>query len=267
MTRAEPMRGGATALVAPEAVPTIVADDVHLVYTVAGRYAKRGGPAALRRMLLREPPPGLREIHAIRGVSFTARRGETIGIVGANGSGKSTFLRAIAGLMPPRSGAIYTQGQPALLDVSGALMNDLPGERNIRLGCLAMGMSPRGVHEHYDWICEFAGLGEFLPLPMTAYSTGMAARLRFAIAAAKAHEVLLIDEALAVGDAQFRRRSEQRIRELRDAAGTVLLVSHSLGVIRETCTRVMWMEQGRIRADGDAETVLAAYQERTKSDR
>jgi teichoic acid transport system ATP-binding protein len=245
-----------------DAAPTVIVDDVHLVYRVAGRHAKVGGPAALRRMLTRQPPPGLREIHAVRGVSLTAWRGEAIGLIGPNGSGKSTLLRAIAGLMPPESGAIYTQGQPSLLGVAAALMNDMTGERNIVLGCLAMGMTPAEVQESYDSICEFAGIGDFISLPMNTYSSGMAARLRFAIAATKSHEVLLIDEALGTGDAEFRRRSEARIRELRAAAGTVFLVSHGLNVVRETCDRVIWLEKGEIVVDGDAKTVVDAYEAR-----
>lgn len=245
-----------------EQSPTVVVDDVHLVYKVAGRHAKRGGPAALRRILLRQPLPGMREIHAVRGVSFTARRGEAIGLIGPNGSGKSTLLRAIAGLMPPQSGAIFTQGQPSLLGVGAAMMNDMTGERNVVLGCLAMGMTPAEVKAHYDSVCDFAGIGEFISLPMNTYSSGMAARLRFAIAATKSHEVLLIDEALATGDAEFRRRSEARIRELREAAGTVFLVSHGLGVVRETCERAIWLEKGKIIVDGEATAVVEAYEAR-----
>jgi teichoic acid transport system ATP-binding protein len=242
--------------------PTVIVDNVHLVYRVFGRHAKVGGPAALRRIMTRQAPPGMREIHAVRGVSLTAWRGEAIGLIGPNGSGKSTLLRAIAGLMPPQAGAIYTQGQPSLLGVAAALMNDMTGERNIVLGCLAMGMTPAEVREHYDSICEFAGIGDFISLPMNTYSSGMAARLRFAIAATKSHEVLLIDEALGTGDAEFRRRSEARIRELRAAAGTVFLVSHGLNVVRETCDRVIWLEKGEIVVDGDAQTVVDAYEAR-----
>ena len=246
----------------PDAEPTVVVDDVHLVYRITGRHASAGAPAALKRLVQRQPPPGMREVHAVRGVSLIARRGEAIGLIGPNGSGKSTLLRAIAGLMPPLSGAIYTQGQPSLLGVAAALMNDMTGERNVVLGCLAMGMTPEEVKQHYDAICEFAGIGDFISLPMKTYSSGMAARLRFAIAAAKSHEVLLIDEALATGDAEFRRRSEARIRELREAAGTVFLVSHGLGVVRETCGRAIWLEKGRIVADGEANAVVGAYEAR-----
>ena len=253
---------GAAAADVPDAEPTVVVDDVHLVYRITGRHASAGAPAALKRLVQRQPPPGMREVQAVRGVSLIARRGEAIGLIGPNGSGKSTLLRAIAGLMTPESGAIYTQGQPSLLGVAAALMNDMTGERNVVLGCLAMGMTPEEVKEHYDAICEFAGIGDFISLPMKTYSSGMAARLRFSIAAAKDHDVLMIDEALATGDAEFRRRSEARIRELREAAGTVFLVSHGLGVVRETCDRAIWLEKGKVVVDGEANSVVDAYEAR-----
>ncbi|HEY6737216.1 MAG TPA: ABC transporter ATP-binding protein, partial [Actinopolymorphaceae bacterium] len=225
--------------------PTIIVDDLHLTYKVYGVNAGRGNaPAALRRILRRQASPTLREVKAVRGVSFTAYEGESVGLIGRNGSGKTTLLRAIAGLLPPTKGAVYSEGQPSLLGVNAALMNDLTGERNIVLGCLAMGMTPAEVKERYDSIVEFSGLGDFIDLPMRTYSSGMQQRLRFAIAAAKSHDVLLIDESLATGDAEFRRRSEDRIKELREEAGTVFLVSHSLDLITTTCTRAIWLDTG-----------------------
>jgi teichoic acid transport system ATP-binding protein len=147
--------------------------------------------------------------------------------------------------------------------VNAALLNDLSGERNAILGCLAMGMSRADARRLCPEIIDFSGVnerGDFASLPMRAYSSGMAARLRFAIAAAKRHDVLLIDEALATGDARFRRRSEERIQELRAAAGTVFLVSHSIGSIRDTCERTIWLEAGLIRADGPTDDVLTEYE-------
>jgi teichoic acid transport system ATP-binding protein len=247
---------------APLAEPTVIVDNVHLVYKITGKSRRGGAPAAFRRMVLREAVPGMRKIHAVRGVSFTARRGEAVGLIGPNGSGKSTLLRAIAGLMPPASGAIYTQGQPSLLGISAAMMADMTGERNVVLGCLALGMRKDEVAARYDEICEFAGIGNFISLPMNTYSSGMGARLRFAIAATKSHDILLIDEALSTGDAEFRRRSEARIRELREEAGTVFLVSHGLGVVRQTCDRVIWLEKGQVVIDGEANAVVDAYEAR-----
>lgn len=246
---------------------TVVVDDVHLTYRIIGGSRRGGAPAAFRRIVLREQAPGQRSVHAVRGVSFTAYRGEAIGLIGPNGSGKSTLLRAIAGLMSPSRGAVFTRGQASLLGVSAAMMGKMSGEQNIVLGCLAIGMTPAEIAEEYDSICEFAGIGEFVHLPMNTYSSGMGARLRFAIAAARAPDILLIDEALATGDAQFRRRSEARIRELREKAGTVFLVSHGLGIIRESCTRAIWLEGGKIILDGDTNTVVDAYEDKHDRDR
>jgi teichoic acid transport system ATP-binding protein len=201
----------------------------------------------------------MKEVHAVRGVSFVAYHGDAIGIVGRNGSGKSTLLRAIAGLLPPASGAVYTDGQPSLLGVNAALMRELTGERNIILGCYAMGMTPAEVAEKYQEIVDFSGIDEFVKLPMSTYSSGMGARLRFAISSAKTHDVLLIDEALATGDREFRKKSEQRIRQIRESAGTVFLVAHDLRVIQQTCNRVIWLHKGKIKMDGDPKEVLDAY--------
>ncbi|MFF8382709.1 ABC transporter ATP-binding protein [Streptomyces kanasensis] len=251
-------------------IPTVIADDVHIVYRVhGGGSAGRGSAtAALSRMLRGEKGEsrGVRTVHAVRGVTFTAYRGEAIGLIGTNGSGKSTLLRAIAGLLPTERGKVYTDGQPSLLGVNAALMGDLTGERNVILGGLAMGMSREEVKERYQDIVDFSGInekGDFITLPMRTYSSGMGARLRFAIAAAKNHDVLMIDEALATGDRKFQIRSEERIRELRKEAGTVFLVSHSNKSIRDTCDRVLWLEKGELLMDGPTDEVLRAYEKDT----
>jgi teichoic acid transport system ATP-binding protein len=261
-----PAAPGDPAPVAKRTGQTVVVDDVHLTYRIVGKSGRGGAPAAIRRLLLREETPGQRSIHAVRGVSFTAYRGEAIGLIGPNGSGKSTLLRAIAGLMAPSQGVVWTRGQAALLGVSAAMMNAMSGDQNILLGCLAIGMTPAEIVEEYDAICEFAGIGDFVHLPMSTYSSGMGARLRFAIAAARVPNILLIDEALATGDASFRRRSERRIQELREQAGTVFLVSHGLGIIRETCTRAIWLEAGKIVLDGEPGAVVDAYMARHDPD-
>ncbi|MBB1252950.1 ABC transporter ATP-binding protein [Streptomyces alkaliterrae] len=257
----------AQAATADGRVPTVIADDVHVVYRVYGGSKGRGSAtAALNRILRRKPGGGMREVHAVRGVSFTAYRGEAIGLIGSNGSGKSTLLKTIAGLLPPERGRVYTDGQPSLLGVNAALMNDLTGERNVVLGGLAMGMSREQVRERYEGIVDFSGInekGDFITLPMRTYSSGMAARLRFSIAAAKDHDVLMIDEALATGDKKFQKRSEARIRELRQEAGTVFLVSHNNKSIRDTCERVLWLEHGQLRMDGPTAEVLKAYEKFT----
>jgi teichoic acid transport system ATP-binding protein len=248
-------------------VPTVIADDLHIVYRVNGGTRGRGSATvALSRIIGRRGAPGMREVHAVRGVTFTAYRGEAIGLIGSNGSGKSTLLRAIAGLLPPERGRVFTDGQPSLLGVNAALMNDLTGERNVVLGGLAMGMSREEIRTRYEGIVDFSGInekGDFITLPMRTYSSGMAARLRFSIAAAKDHDVLMIDEALATGDRSFQKRSEARIRELRKEAGTVFLVSHNNKSIRDTCDRVLWLEKGVLVMDGLTDEVIKAYEKET----
>jgi teichoic acid transport system ATP-binding protein len=251
-----------------EHVPTVIVDGLHIVYRVHGAGTGKGSAtSALSRIVSKRRSPTVREVHAVRGVSFTAYKGEAIGLIGSNGSGKSTLLRAIAGLLPAERGAVYTDGQPSLLGVNAALMNDLTGERNVILGGLAMGMTQDEIRARYQEIVDFSGInekGDFISLPMRTYSSGMAARLRFSIAAAKSHDVLMIDEALATGDAKFQRRSEERIRELRKEAGTVFLVSHNNKSVRDTCNRVIWLEKGELLMDGPTDEVIKAYEKENK---
>ena len=258
MAAAEPLaKTGAE----PLAEPMVVVDDLHVVYRVLGSKSDKGTAAtALLRVLRRQHRPSVREVHAIRGISFVANRGDAVGVIGRNGSGKSTLLRAIAGLLPPEQGTVYTTGHASLLGVNAALLDDLTGERNVVVCGLAMGMSPREIKDKYQGIVDFSGVGDFINLPMRAYSTGMGSRLRFAIASARSHEVLLIDEALVTGDAEFRVRSRKRIEELRAQAGTVFVVAHSMAQIEETCNRVIWLEKGKIvRAGDDVPAIIDAY--------
>jgi teichoic acid transport system ATP-binding protein len=244
------------------AEPMVVVDNLHIVYRVYGGSGDKSTAAsALLRMLRRQRRPSIREVHAVRGVSFVAYRGDAIGVIGRNGSGKSTLLRAVAGLLPPEKGGdVYTHGHAALLGVNAALLDDLTGEKNVILGCLAMGMKPAEVKELYPAIVEFSGVGDFINLPMKTYSSGMGSRLRFSIASAKSQDILLVDEALATGDAEFREKSFARISELREQAGTVFLVTHNLKEIEETCNRVIWLEKGQIvQAGDDVAAIVDAY--------
>ncbi|HEY2689833.1 MAG TPA: ABC transporter ATP-binding protein [Streptosporangiaceae bacterium] len=230
----------------------VVVDDLHIVYRVYGAGGDRGTAAtALLRILGRKTRGSIREVHAIRGITFVAYKGDAVGVIGRNGSGKSTLLRAVAGLLPAEQGNLYTTGEASLLGVNAALLDDLTGERNVILGCLAMGMTKQEARDKYQSIVEFSGVGEFIDLPMKTYSTGMGSRLRFAIAASKSHDILLVDEALATGDAEFRVKSHARIEELRGEAGTVFLVAHNLEEVELTCNRVIWMERGRIVEQGE----------------
>jgi teichoic acid transport system ATP-binding protein len=236
----------------------VIVDDVHVEYKVLATGKRVKQSEAGRRLLQRGRKT--RRVHALKGVSFVAHEGESIGVIGTNGSGKSTLMRAIVGLTPTTSGSIYASARPAMLGVGAALLRDLSGERNVMLGGLALGMAVDEISEQADSIIDFAGIRDFIQYPMRTYSSGMTARLKFAIATARTHEILIVDEALGVGDRDFRRRSEDRIREIRDAAGTVFLVSHSMKSIRDTCDRVIWIHKGDMMLDGDPDEVIAAYE-------
>lgn len=240
--------------------PVVIVDDVHVKYKVFAT-GKRPTAADRRSLNLKGRGKQMRTVHALKGVSFTAYENDSIGVIGTNGSGKSTLMRAIVGLTTTSEGSIYAASRPSLLGVGAALIKDLSGDRNIILGGLAMGFTMAEIEENYDDIVSFAGLEKFIDLPMRAYSSGMTARLKFAIASVKTHEILIVDEALAVGDRKFRQRSEARIREIRDNAGTVFLVSHSMKSIKDTCSRVIWLDQGTLVMDGDPDEVIAAYHE------
>lgn len=238
--------------------PVVIVDELHVKYRVfaSGKAIKRN-----RTGLLSTTGRGIREVHALKGVSFVAYENESIGVIGANGSGKSTLMRSVTGLTPPESGAVYASSRPNLLGVGAALIPHLSGDRNIVLGGLALGLSRKEIEEVHQRIIDFAELQDFIDLPMRTYSSGMQARLKFAIATIKQHEILIVDEALAVGDRRFRKRSEDRIREIRDNAGTVFLVSHSMNSIRETCSRTIWLNKGELMMDGPTEEVVTAYEE------
>jgi len=241
----------------PSAKPVVVVDDLHVDYQVFAT-GKRAGAADNRKLFARKRE--LRTVHALKGVSFVVHENESVGIIGHNGSGKSTLMRAIVGLTPASKGAVYTASRPNLLGVGAALMNDLSGEQNIILGGLAMGFSLEEICAMQPDIAAFSNLEKFLDFPMRTYSSGMQARLKFSIATSRTHDILIIDEALAVGDKAFRKKSEARIQTIRKAAGTVFLVSHSMKSIKSICDRAIWIDQGSLKMDGPVEDVVAAYE-------
>jgi teichoic acid transport system ATP-binding protein len=200
------------------------------------------------------------EVHALKSVNLSIEVGEAIGVVGTNGSGKSTLLRCIAGLQPVDGGRVLVRGHAHLLGVGAALMPQLSGYRNIVLGGLAMGLTLDEIKENAPAVIEFSGIGDAIYRPLNTYSSGMKARLAFSIATIRVPDVLLIDEALAVGDRRFKRVSLARIREIREQANAVILVSHSLGEIRATCNRTLWLHEGEVVAFGETPDVLAEYE-------
>lgn len=245
-----------TLWVAPEESPlTVVAHRVRMRYKAprTDRKPRKGIAAKLlpRRQMVSVP--------AVRGVDLTVREGEFVGIIGRNGSGKSTLLRMLAGVEPPTSGLVLTSARPQLLGVSAALLPDLTGAENIKLGFLALGMSPQEIDERFDEAAELSALGEALDLPMRTYSSGMGARLKFAISVMAEPKILMIDEALSTGDATFAERSRRKMDDLLERAGTVFMVNHAPRTIENVCSRVIWMEKGRIVLDGDTKEVSSRY--------
>ncbi|WP_269046055.1 ABC transporter ATP-binding protein [Paenarthrobacter sp. Z7-10] len=203
-------------------------------------------------------------MYALNELSLVVERGESVGIIGRNGSGKSTLMKIVSGQAKPSTGAVYASSTPVMLGVNAALVPELSGDQNIVLGCLAMGLSRAEIDQKFGQILELSGLERSIHLPMRSYSSGMSSRLRFAIAASLDPEILLIDEALNTGDAQFSDRSRQRMDELRSQAGCVFLVSHSLSTITEMCTRVLWLDKGDLIMDGVARDAVGAYRDFTK---
>lgn len=232
---------------------TVLVDGVSLRYTT--RTTSTEGWAA--RFGLRRART--ESVCALRNVSFSCHQGEFIGLVGRNGSGKSSLLRTIAGVESPTRGTVYASSTPTLIGVNAVLIQSLSGSENITLGCLAMGMSPEEVEEVRPHIEELAALGTAIDRPMESYSSGMSARLTFAISRAARPEILLVDEALSTGDATFTERSRRAMDEMLDQAGTIFLVSHAAQTIEELCTRAIWMEQGRLVMDGPAREVARRY--------
>ncbi|HLA67302.1 MAG TPA: ATP-binding cassette domain-containing protein [Acidimicrobiia bacterium] len=211
------------------------------------------------RLTMRRRSREFTQVRAVTDVSFKVKTGEVVGLIGSNGSGKSTLLSAIAGLQPLASGSIRVRGEPTLLGVGAVLDAQLSGARNVMLGCLALGMSRSEANERFDDIVDFAGLRAAIDRPMRTYSSGMRSRLHFSIATSVDPDILLVDEVLAVGDRDFRRRSLKRITDLQGSAKVVVLVTHGLHQVRKVCSRAIWIEEGRLMADGPPDDVLDQY--------
>jgi ABC-type polysaccharide/polyol phosphate transport system ATPase subunit len=204
----------------------------------------------------------VREIEALKGVSFDVPEGQVLGVVGANGAGKSTLMRTVAGILPPTSGRVEVHGRVSTLLALGVGFNrKLTGRQNVVLGGLAAGLTRDQLQEKYDEIVAFAELEEFMDMPMRTYSSGMYGRLAFAVAVTMEPEILIIDEALSVGDARFRKKSFHKMRELCGEDRTILLVSHALGSIKELCDSAIWMHNGELRMWDEPDPVVDSYTE------
>lgn len=242
--------------------PAVVIDDVSMTYTVISSEQGTDQPKdifgkALSRIRNRRP---MVTVDALHRMSMIAQHGECIGIIGRNGSGKSTLMRLISGQESPSTGSVLATSTPIALGVSAALVPEMSGEANVMLGCLAMGLGRSEIDAKFASIVELSALGKAIHLPMKSYSSGMASRLRFAIAAAVDPEILILDEALNTGDAEFGERTRARMTELREQAGCVFLVSHSMSSIRDLATRVIWLDKGEMLHDGGTERVVTLYE-------
>lgn len=241
--------------------PAVVIDKVSMTYKTKSRkydsFVDRQNRFFRRSGLQRQSTTV--EVSALRRISLVVEHGESVAIIGRNGSGKSTLLKIVCGQIPPTSGVVYASATPVMLGVNAALLPALSGDQNIVLGCLAMGMTRPEIDSKYESIVELSGLEDAIHMPMKSYSSGMSSRLRFAIAASIDPEILIIDEALNTGDAQFKVRTLERMHQLLAQAGTVFLVSHSLSTVTELASRVVWLDEGELIFDGEPTDAVKYY--------
>lgn len=201
-----------------------------------------------------------RLVPAVRDVSFEVPQGSVLGVIGRNGAGKSTLLRCLAGILAPDEGRVVVRGRiSALLSIGVGMNGKLTGRENVKLGGLAMGLDEQRLDDITDTIADFAQLGEYVDFPVETYSSGMRARLGFAVVAHLDPEVLLIDEALAGGDSRYMAETAEKMAELCGNGRTIVLVSHSLVAVRQMATQCVWMHQGRLAASGDTDEVVSSY--------
>ncbi len=220
-----------------------------------GRTLREFVPAFLRGRGFVEP------FYALRDVTFSINRGETTGIIGRNGSGKSTILKLIAGVMAPTTGEVRVAGRVSpLIELGAGFHPDLTGRENVHLNGSILGMSSRDIREQFDAIVDFAELREFIDTPVKRYSSGMYVRLGFAVAVHSKPEILLVDEVLSVGDAYFQEKCLAKMHEFQAKGTTIVLVSHGAALIESFCERALWIDHGALVAEGPAAAVVKAYE-------
>ena len=218
---------------------------------------------SIKKMLLKGKRNKREVFHAVKNVSFELEKGEILGIIGKNGSGKSTMLKAIAGIFSPDKGSIDLKGHSvSLLSIGVGFQKNLSGRENIMLSGMLLGFSEEHIKNKMQEIIEFADLGDFIDMPVRTYSSGMYSKLAFSITAILETEIMLVDEVLSVGDEKFKKKSLNKMKSLiNDENRTVVIVSHSIPTLKELCTKVMWMHDGEIRKLGNPGEVLDEYKE------
>ena len=203
---------------------------------------------------------GVAEIRALDDINFVFKNGERVGLIGHNGSGKSTLLRALSGVYTPQRGSILIEGKTtSLIDISLGINPEFTGRENILIRGRLLGLTGDQIRDRTDEIIEFTELGEFIDMPLRTYSTGMQLRLAFAISTTIEPEILLMDEWLSVGDENFKGKAEERMQHLADKSNILVIASHSAEQILKVCSRVVWLEHGNIKMDGDPKVVCGAY--------
>jgi lipopolysaccharide transport system ATP-binding protein len=246
------------------APPAIAVHDAAKLYR---RYARRPHGTLKSALLGGRGSAADGGVPALDGVSFTVAPGETLGVVGPNGSGKSTLLKLLAGILRPTRGSVEVRGRlAALLELGAGFHPEISGRENVEITGLLLGLSRAEIAGRFDAIVRFAGVEEFLDAPVKTYSSGMAVRLGFAIAAHSDPDVLLVDEVLAVGDEAFAHKALEKFSEFERAGKTLVVVSHDLALVAERCRRALWLEHGRLAADGPSAEVVARYRERVAAE-
>ena len=214
------------------------------------------------RALRRQPVTVSRPYFSVTDFNLRVRRGESVAIIGQNGSGKSTVLRLITGVYPPTSGTVVTHGRiGAVLELGAGFHPELTGSENVGLYGVLLGLSRRELAERYDSILEFADIGDFIQTPVKYYSSGMKARLAFAVAVCVDHEILVLDEVLAVGDEAFRNKCLAHLRDYNARGGTLILTTHDFEQVEQLCTRAVWLDHGRQVMTGKVGAVIKAYRQ------
>lgn len=228
------------------------------VYKSYEMYAKQSDKL-LELFSLRKKKKVEKRFNAVRDISFKVYEGESVGIIGLNGSGKSTLSNLIAQIVQPSKGEIIINGEPSLIAISAGLNKNLTGIENIRLKCMMLGMKKNKIEEIMPDIIEFADIGEFINQPVKNYSSGMRSRLGFSIAVHTDPDILIIDEALSVGDSTFSEKSLKKMHEFREKGKTIFFVSHAAGQVKKFCDKAMWIHYGEIKQFGNSEEISSNY--------
>lgn len=246
-------------------------ENLSLNYPLHGRHTRmpEGAPPGLDEREGSEPDRMIRDekgaitgIRALQGISFTVESGDRLAILGENGSGKTTLLQVLAGIYAPDEGVVEIDGRAtSIVNINLGMQTEASGHRNITLRGLASGHSRQEIEDKRAEIAAFSELGEFLHLPVETYSAGMRMRLNFAIATAFDPEILILDEWLSAGDTSFRKKASQRMKEFVGKVGVLIMASHSASLLNDNCNRAIWLDRGRIEAEGDVKTVLQKYEE------